>query len=194
MGAENYSQTSGTVWQTIPASVALSANMAIMFLNGTAVPFVPIDSNIQFLAGVSSSDVNQGDNCLCVSHGILINDGAFTIGIYYAGANGVLTQTPPTSGPIVQMGYAIDANTLIVAIQQSATPQSCFSITDFGTGTNTYTNPYLISANIILVMKDGIGMIPNRIPPDYTFNSATGTITFANIFKSTQSIIVLYSR
>ena len=185
-----FSLTTGTVWQTLPTAADIAMNMVVMHSINGVIPFEPLDSNIHLIAGVSSNEASIGQNSLCVSHGIVVNGSSFTPGPYYAGPAGTLLTSPPSSGLVLQIGYAISSDTMIISIQQPAAVKGVFSIKGHGNGTTTYQDNALIGADILLLQTDGVGRIEGEY---YSFASSTGTITFGSILKTQQSLIVLFS-
>ena len=71
-----------------------------------------------------------------------------------------------------------------------AAPFNITTINDVGNGTNQYYNPFLVGANVLIFMIDGIG---KTLGVDYLFVSATGTMTFGENMGPERSFLILYS-
>jgi hypothetical protein len=103
------------------AGEIMSAERVVMLSGGKAYLFDPTDENNYNKAiGFSLNSVIVNDIVTVLKVGnvvgglVLVPDT-----LYYAGPNGTITATPPSTGVIVTVGTALDANTLVVDIQQS---------------------------------------------------------------------------
>lgn len=110
---------STTVQGTYPAGSSVSGGMVVMFSGNTVVPFDPsVDTNYTQIVGISNNGATIGNPVTVIMEGLLTSPGAFVVGPYYAGSGGTLTQSVPTTGILVEVGNATDANTLIVRVRQ----------------------------------------------------------------------------
>ena len=98
------------------AGETMGSPRAIMLDGGKAYLFDPSDeANYAKPIGASINAVVIGGVVSVVEAGTLNAPGSFVQdGVYYAGANGVLTTVLPTSGILLKIGIAKDANNLIV--------------------------------------------------------------------------------
>ncbi len=191
MSNPQYANTTGTVWQSIQAAVDLPKNTVVMYSPSGVVPFVPTNSNYPLVAGITDQAVSQGLNAFCISHGNLISGGAFISNTYYfAGPDGTLITPAPSTGLVLQIGYAIDDNTILVNIQQPTVSKQVFAITVMGNGTTTYSNPDLLDSTIVLLQIDGVGKFPGK---NYSYDNVE-TITFGSVVHTESTLIILYTK
>jgi len=173
----------------LPAVVDIPMNAVLMYTDSTQSfltlfdPTVP--SNIELYAGISTNAAATGWTVLCAYEGSYKSPDSFTQGVYYAGVNGLLTQTLPSSGIILQVGYASDASTFNI------TPPPKVILTT-GNNSTTYTDTRLSTpgTTIPYLFIDGIGRTQGI---NFTFNNDNYTITFGSVVKSQQQIIIPYN-
>jgi hypothetical protein len=68
--------------------------------------------------GISRAAVVTGDDCVIARAGALAYPagGLTPDDLLFLGTNGLMTQTPPSTGWLKQVGYAIDADTIAIEI------------------------------------------------------------------------------
>ena len=103
---------------TIPfvAGEAIGSPRAVMLVSGLLFLFDPsVEAYAQRVIGVSQNSAIAGDVVQVVQTGSLSSAGSFIAdSVYYAGAAGVLTLTPPSVGISVKIGVSVDTDTIIV--------------------------------------------------------------------------------
>ncbi|PKM30241.1 MAG: hypothetical protein CVV07_07435 [Gammaproteobacteria bacterium HGW-Gammaproteobacteria-11] len=101
------------------AGVAISALQVVYEASGAVYPLSYLDDeNIEFLLGIALTAADQG-NPLNIQRSGVVNDSAWswTPGPVWLGANGALTQTPPSDGFDVAIGVAVSATRLNLNLQ-----------------------------------------------------------------------------
>lgn len=101
---------------TYPAGEIIGSPRVVMMVGGELFLFDPtIEANAERFIGVSINAAIIGDPVTAVFAGDLASPGAFIAdAIYYAGPNGTLTSTIPTSGVLVKIGIASTTGNIIV--------------------------------------------------------------------------------
>lgn len=92
--------------------------LRVVTLNASeqAIYFDPSAANAFKAVGVSSSAATAGNPLSIVVTGKVDGGTWVAQAIYFAGPNGTLTTTPPTTGLSVVVGFAPDVNTFVVRI------------------------------------------------------------------------------
>jgi hypothetical protein len=81
-------------------------------------PSVEIDGGK--VVGLTTTATNLNDPCFIQTSGLMEDvTWTWTEGPVYNGANGVLTQTAPLTGFVLQVGIALTGTTILINIQQS---------------------------------------------------------------------------
>lgn len=108
---------------TLNSGETLGGNRIVVSKDGDAFysdPSVLVDGGK--VVGITTTATNLDDPCLVQTSGIM-TEGTWTWneGPVYNGSNGVLTQTAPISGFVLQIGIAVSATSILINIQQSIT-------------------------------------------------------------------------
>jgi hypothetical protein len=100
------------------AATALGGHRAVR-LAADGVRYADKDSSAAACVGITTGAVSLGAEVTFVTAGNM-EEGSWTwsLGPVYLGADGLLTQTPPSSGVVLQVAYALSATVLNVAIRQ----------------------------------------------------------------------------
>jgi hypothetical protein len=103
---------------TLTAGSALSALRIIVSNNGVA-EYADNVTNYQSIAGISITSAGIGSQIeVQTSDELLDNSWNWVLGSIYLGANGVLTQTVPTVGSILEVGVALSPTKMMIRIQK----------------------------------------------------------------------------
>lgn len=110
-GSENISSI-------IAAGAVIGAPRVVMVVAGQGQLFDPsVESDSDRAIGVSSNAAVAGDPITVIFAGLLVSADSFIAdAIYYAGPAGTLLTSPPSTGAIIKIGQAKDANNLMVDI------------------------------------------------------------------------------
>lgn len=105
------------------AGEALGGHRAVKLdSDGKAYYVSPSDADVDAIVGVTSGASSQDTPVNIVLNGEMTeNSWTWTPGPVWLGANGVLTQTVPTSGAVVRVGTALGATTMFVEPRLIAT-------------------------------------------------------------------------
>lgn len=103
----------------VTAATAIGAGRVVTLLPDGAHYFDPTIPNYGKAVGVSKHAAGAGDDLAIALIGPVVLVGAgYTPGArFWAATNGTLTTTPPTAGVVVPVGYAVDADTLLVQFE-----------------------------------------------------------------------------
>ncbi len=118
-GADSGGGSGGTGLQelTVTAAQAVSALRVVTMTGPGVVPFEPTAANAGLVLGVTRTAASGGQAVAVVTSGTLEGASGLTPGaVYYAGPGGTLTTTQPTTGLLVAIGYAADADTFVVQV------------------------------------------------------------------------------
>ncbi|WP_051298826.1 hypothetical protein [Marinobacterium litorale] len=104
---------------SLQAGTTISALRAVYELDGQVYPLDAGDADhIELLVGVTTTAASAGGNVSVQRFGKLSDSGwAWTPGTIWLGANGALTQTPPTTGFDLDIGSATSATEIIIDSQ-----------------------------------------------------------------------------
>lgn len=103
------------------AGAAIGGHRVIMIETSKAVHFDPSEeNNTGKTLGVSKNAAVTDDPVTVVHQGIIKSSGwgLTPDAIYYAGSNGTITVTIPTSGILQRIGIAVDSDTLMVKFSE----------------------------------------------------------------------------
>lgn len=103
---------------SLTASGAISALRAVVADDGNArYPNMAVAGDVAAVAGISVTSAASGGQVSVLTAGPWTDAGwSWMPGPVFAGASGVLTQTPPI-GAVLMVGRALDATTLMVGVQ-----------------------------------------------------------------------------
>ena len=110
--------TAGSAYDTVlaTASGALGGHRAVVITNGTAIH--ANNSTQPLVSGITQGAVVNGATVTVQTTGQLTEPTwAWTSGPVYLGSDGLLTQSPPISGVIVELGTALTPTTLLIRVQ-----------------------------------------------------------------------------
>jgi len=98
----------------VVAGEVLGGQRVVMLENGVAFYYDPSDEkNVGKVIGITNQASIQGEQIDIVGFGVITNMGNLIPNqIYYAGLNGLISETPIASGIFQRIGIAIDANNL----------------------------------------------------------------------------------
>jgi hypothetical protein len=110
----------GTISGT--AAAALGGHRAL-YLAADGLRYSSADDPLtQDVLGISTGAAAQGAQVTMLAAGPLSDPSfAFVPGLIFLGLNGVLTQTPPTSGIAVELGVSINPTAMLVRVRQPLT-------------------------------------------------------------------------
>ncbi|MEM9652251.1 MAG: hypothetical protein AAGA65_09165 [Actinomycetota bacterium] len=102
---------------SVEAAETISALRVVAMVDGKAVLYQP-DGSTPDVFGVTRTAAAVGDQVIVVPDGVVDSPGAglTPAATYWAGVNGTLVDTPPTSGVLLVIGYAADADSLVVQV------------------------------------------------------------------------------
>lgn len=113
-----------------PAGGEASIYTAAVILGGHRVVYLTSSATLDYadstnpahanlVIGITLDAAASGAPVSVQHDGLLIDPSfTFTVGMVYVGTNGMMTQTPPTSGFLQVVGIAINATTLFVNLQE----------------------------------------------------------------------------
>lgn len=106
----------GTTETTVIANETIEKNKVVCFNNGLANLYQPANNAINdFPIGIAKETVTQGQRLRVAIAGRVDDFTGIVVNTnYYASANGGITNVAPTSGMLRSVGFAIDADSLIL--------------------------------------------------------------------------------
>ena len=111
--------SAGAVIETRRAGVVISANTVVYERDGVIYPLSHDDAaNVFAVLGLAVTSGQQGAE-IAVQRGARVTDSAWswTFGRVYLGQGGALTQSPPTTGHQVLIGFAASPDSINLSIQ-----------------------------------------------------------------------------